>query len=492
MLETVREFSLERLRDHGEDAAVRTAHAAHFLAVAEDARLRLEGPEQATVIDRLQADAANFRDAIAWLVEQENDQAAEGALRLCCALYGYWSRLAQLEEAKTWLERALATGGETPSQYRATGLLHLANYVGDLDDYARAAELYRASLELSRRLDSVPGVVAALTGLGIAHFLMGELEDANARFDEAHALLPADAPARPRALVVLYLGRVALERGAFEQARSLLGEGVERWTELGDPQVLANVYLHLARLERLTGHAAAALAAAERSLELAQSAQAVRAIADVRSELARQALVAADSTLAAVHVREALRLSDGLDDKRSLIEAVETAALRARTLQAIEDAVRLFAATAAWRATVRMPALRSTLPGFAPAEPRSWPMLDPARFANLWGSGQALSVDEGAALALATALDGRSASGRRTIASRGQTDGVRRDAPQKLTARQREVLGLVAEGLTDPEIADRLYLSTRTVNTHLTHILEALDARSRVAAVVCALEHGWI
>ena len=142
MLETVREYGLERLSASGEDAELRRRHARFFLTLAEQAASELKGPTRGQWVKRLDADDDNLRSALAWALEAG---VPAMALRLGRALNGYWRLRGHLTEGRTWLERALALGGEVDQSLSAKVLNNLGNLANELGDYSRARSAYEAS-----------------------------------------------------------------------------------------------------------------------------------------------------------------------------------------------------------------------------------------------------------------------------------------------------------------------------------------------------------
>ena len=108
MLETIREYGLERLEVSGESGTVQERHATYFASVAEALRPHLYGPDQGRIIARLEAEQGNMRAALAWAIEHAD--AATG-LRLAANLRKFWLLRSQLTEGRDWLEQTLAMPG---------------------------------------------------------------------------------------------------------------------------------------------------------------------------------------------------------------------------------------------------------------------------------------------------------------------------------------------------------------------------------------------
>ena len=145
MLETVHEFTREKLQGSGEAEEIRRAHAEYFLILAEEADPELRGPHQLEWLERLEAEHENMRAALSWASERKE---VEVALRLGGALGWFWSMRGYQSEGRRWLEEALAMDGRVSSEVRAMALAGagwLAENQGDLD---RAKEASEEGLEL--------------------------------------------------------------------------------------------------------------------------------------------------------------------------------------------------------------------------------------------------------------------------------------------------------------------------------------------------------
>jgi predicted ATPase len=230
MLETVREFGLEQLAASGEEDAARRAHAAYFVALAEQADPSIWGDSDHLLwLDRLEIDFANFRAALTWL--DSSDSGAE-LLRLAAALGGLWQFRSYRVEGRTWLTRALAKGGDTVSAACAMAMLKLGILERAVGGRA-AAGLVAESMAMRRSLGDEQGAGHALVGLGLVFMSQGDIvravelmEDAAARFE--HLGYP-----RGIALTRLHLGRAARLQGNTNRAQTLLTEALDRYRQTG-------------------------------------------------------------------------------------------------------------------------------------------------------------------------------------------------------------------------------------------------------------------
>ena len=170
MLETIREYGLERLATSGDEEATQRAYGGFFLALAEEAEPQLIGPEQGEWLTRLETEHDNLRAVLVWAEAQDH----ETGLRLAAALWRFWYARGHLNEGRGWLERALALDGAGQSAARVRAL-HGAGVLADLQgDPAQAEALVTESLALARSLQDRRGEALALVALGLVAAFEGD------------------------------------------------------------------------------------------------------------------------------------------------------------------------------------------------------------------------------------------------------------------------------------------------------------------------------
>jgi non-specific serine/threonine protein kinase len=243
MLETIREFALERLDETAETEDLRQRHSTYFLEFGELAKPEPRGRLSSSIwLDRLQAEHDNLRAALEDALEHGR---ADVALRLGGAVWMFWQTRGYWSAARRWLESALAAGTESDPHIRVDplwGAGRLALWQGDIER-ARAAgdEL----LALAAETDST---WARALGVKLAAFVAGERGD----WDRA-AQLYAEAARLARELgdswllssTVNNLGNVALNRGEYERALELFEESLALGRERQDQDLCALAFLNL-------------------------------------------------------------------------------------------------------------------------------------------------------------------------------------------------------------------------------------------------------
>jgi predicted ATPase/transcriptional regulator with XRE-family HTH domain len=247
MLETVREFGVERLTNSGEEGAVRAAHADYALALAERIALILRGSQARARFAGLEREHGNLRAALAWFEVRGEGQAL---LRLTAALGYFWTVSGHWSEGITWQERALAADPR-PSHARLEALENLGDSAGYQGDIARAEAALDEGLALARRLGEGVKVSSMLLTLGTVRVDQGQYEAGAVHLAEAMAVAQAAADAYGEILALAHLGVVAWGRGDSARATASLETARVRARDSGHPlpEAVANRYLGLVAAE---------------------------------------------------------------------------------------------------------------------------------------------------------------------------------------------------------------------------------------------------
>jgi DNA-binding CsgD family transcriptional regulator/tetratricopeptide (TPR) repeat protein len=392
-----------------------------------EAALALEGPTSALVRAKALGGASLLARRQSDLVRAK--EAAEEGLRL--------SKEAGIEDC-----RALFFLGGT---YRAFFLNLLANVSMDELDHGRMALLGEESLRLNRQADDLQGIISSLGVLAVAARHRGDYERADRLYAEGLSLVRKLDSAYWRFLYLTNWGWTSLLQGNYERAAALTEEAVE-----------------LARGRGFMG-------LLQRALD----------------NLGWAALLGGDLGRAKALFEESLVLSREVGDKDNACASLEGLASIAGAQGKVGRAARLFGAAEAWRealgASLLEPAERSMHECYLVGARSQTHQLT---WAEAWEEGWTMSMEE----AIGYALSEQEPSA--TPAASEQPPVSAPEYPAGLTAREAEVLRLVAGGLTNAQVAGKLFLSRRTVDTHLTSVYRKLGVSSRAAAIRFALEQG--
>jgi predicted ATPase/DNA-binding CsgD family transcriptional regulator len=476
MLETIREYALERLLESHEGEAVRRLHAGYYLALAEEAELTTA--EQMRWLDILETEHNNLRAALGWSLRSED---VETALRLAGALWRFWYMRGHLSEGMRWLEQVLElNGGEPVLRLRVLGGGgELSHSQGDLD---RAQELREAGLALSTQLGDEAQTADALNGLAFVIRRRGEFARARAMHQEALELYRKlyDSWGVSRSMDLL--GRAAAFQGDFDAALPLLEEGLNMWRKVGDREGIAESTALIGMVALGKGDYATARSQLRESREIMDELRDPRGVAKMTVALADVCLNDGDPSAAQALYEEALTLLKDVEDKWWTAWCLEGVAEVSVSRAQPYRATRLFGAAASLREAIgapRPPAFRAYCERDLATARRQ---LDDAAFAKAHTEGRAMGLQAAIEYALEQPAIPEQVSP--VQASPGY--------PYDLTDREVEVLRLAAEGLTDGQVARELHISPRTVGRHLGSIYKKLGVPSRAAATKMAVKHGLI
>jgi predicted ATPase/DNA-binding CsgD family transcriptional regulator len=516
MLETLREFGLACLRTNREEAAARRAYARYYLSLAEEAEPYLEGPELVRWLDRLEGERENLR-AILQQAESGGDEEVPLVLRLSSALLHFWINRWYLSEGRSFLERGLARNQAAPAPFRVKALIAEGLLMWYQNDARELSPVAEEAQVLARALEDQRSLIYACTFQGIA--LMDTREHAGARscLEVALALARTLGERKEVAFVLMNLGVLAVFQREYQRAVGLFEESLALYRAAGDLLYVGTLLYFLSHAMLRQGQLARARVLLEEALVLARQVRAKWKIAIMLSLMGQIALLLGELERAEVLLSESIQLSQEMGDQRNTARTRLLLASLALTQDndvharaQYEDGLALAielgfvdsmafglkglgCAAAAqgqytwsallWGAADNLPGSRSV--------PIPQAIFERARAAartHLGESAFAQALADGRAMAPAQALVAYKALPMQTPRRAKRSPAY----PAGLTAREVEVLRLVAEGLTDAQVAEHLVISLRTVTTHLTSIYNKLGVNSRTAATRFAVERHLV
>ncbi len=226
MLETIREYALERLEEQGEGERLRRRHAAYYASLVDVADAQLQ----------LDAEIDNLRAALTWL--QASKTAPELGLQLAGSLASYWLWRGYYTEGRAWLTSMLGQTGQA-SVARGRALREAGMLAWFQGDFGAAVTLLEQSLALCQQLEDQVGIAWALRGLAVAVADQNDITGAEALFAESLALFRALGYVTGTAWALAGWGSVATRQDDLDRASSLLSEGLVLFRELNDRQGMA-------------------------------------------------------------------------------------------------------------------------------------------------------------------------------------------------------------------------------------------------------------
>jgi predicted ATPase/DNA-binding CsgD family transcriptional regulator len=497
LLDSIRQYALEKLEQSGEVEEVMRAHAEYFLALAEEAEPELIGPHEAEWFERLEEEIDNLRAALSWALEHGE---AELGLRLAGALGSFWFWEGHSGEGRGWIEGALTQDGPTSALARAKALGAASLLASQLSDHARAKEAAEEGLRISKEAGIEDGrrpffvwnspTTFFLHLLANVAMNQGDPKRATALSEETLALSRQANEVQGIVWSLLTLAIAATLRADYEQAERLYAEGLSLAREL-DSAYARFLYLQNGGWTALLqGDPARATLLIEEAVELARERRRgfMGLLSRPLDNLGWAALLDGDLGRARAQFEENLTLSKGRGDKGTLLMSLEGLACVVGAEGEALRAARLFGAAESLQEAVDyrlVPQERAVLEPYR-ASVRSG--LGEAAWEKAVAEGGATGLDQAIGYALSKEKFSQYPSPTRSHPPVSSTP----EHPAGLSPREVEVLGLVAEGLTNAQAAQRLFLSPRTVQRHLNSIYHKLGVSSRTAATRFAMEHGLL
>jgi predicted ATPase/DNA-binding CsgD family transcriptional regulator len=425
LLEPVRQCAEARLIARGAWDATRRSHADHFLRLALRSEVKLRRGDAGAVLGALDEEEGNFRVALAWARDQSDDL----GLRLCTALAPSWAIRGRVNEGRTWIDELLRQrAGTDDLRLRASSLARASRLAWRQRDYASARYLLEESLAIGRKLDDSLGVARRLRSLAL----------------------------------------VAMAQGDLDEAERLCEESVSLFRSHGDQYGLGLALAFLGMTLQLSGNRRRADTCVQEALDLNRANGSITGSLYSLGSMSYGAIAAGDMVSLRAHTAEIVgllrKLGGKFEDPGWLWwTGVALASGEGRR----RSALRLAGAADAI-------AQRDGLQLHEQLRRRVQPWLDRAQ------------VDVGAATAEQLAQEGSRLSFDELVDEALHDSDDNRNGP--LSSREREIADLVAEGLTNREIAEQLIISTRTVESHVDHIKAKLGFGRRARIVAWALD----
>ena len=452
MLETIREYGLERLAEAGERDETGSRQTAFFLQLAERAAPELDGPHQVAWLDRIAAEHDNLNLALGWASDRPGEATA---LRLAAAIWPFWDARGHYTEGRAWLERTLTHDATAPKPVLATALSGAGSIARMQGDSGRAEELLHRALTVWHELGDQRGAARVLLTLGQVADRQGDMTAAAARFEEALVIGREIGDTALIAAALANLGVVADQQGAYALAAEHYEEALSIFRQLGDRRreaaaldnlgIVARAQGELARATRfyeeamvvrrdigdawgiaatlgnlgVAAHQAGNLDQArdyyQQSLEGFRTLGDRRGVANTLGNLAVIARQGGDSAQAATMFGEALEISRDLRDQVGVAADMEGIAAIAAAASEPERAARLFGAAEALREEIGVPISPDDRADYDLTVAVARSGIDDAAFTVAWASGRGLNLGDAVTEALSVARDlGAARSGMRS------------------------------------------------------------------------------
>jgi predicted ATPase/serine/threonine protein kinase len=353
MLETIKQYGAERLRESGDAGAVRDLHLRYFRSLVEDLEPDLTGPGQVAALDQLDLEHDNLRAAVEW--GRRTPAVSDDFVRLVGSLTKFWEVRGHAREGRAALESAVAAGDGAGPRERAKVLSGAGVLAGLQGEPAVALAHHERALAILRSVNDSAGAAKVLNDMGVVAQWIGDFARAERYHNEGLEIADEVGYTRGSAYALNNLGVVACSRGAYDRAVALFERSLTLYRRLGDTREIASTLNNLSVIAGSAGDYLRAFTLGNEHLELRRELGERRGIAIAVHNLGETAIRQGDPDRAAALLGEALTLYAEMGEKRLIFYAVESfvslEALRARA----ERALRLAGATAALREIIGSP-----------------------------------------------------------------------------------------------------------------------------------------
>lgn len=442
MLETIRGFAQDQLIRAGEYDATRDAHADWHLALAEDNRVAWVLPAGEERIPRLEIELANIRATLQWLFERGDK---DRLIRLVIALSGFWYEHSYYREGSEWLELTLAWASNAREDSRAQLMMELGLLLGYQGFTTRAQDLVAEGIELLRPAEHTLTLAVAL----------------------------------------IWQGAIANIRGDLNRAEEVLTKSLDLTRQISNrasaARITARALANLGVTAHERGDLVGALSKHEQALEICREYEytpgAIRSLRDIGDVLRDKG----DYAGSLGSYRECLSHLNKRGDRRVVIDTFKGAAMVAAAWDQPRQAAMLLGAADTMVSDAGSPAVvASEVAARQRAIATIRRSLGEEEFQAAWNAGSELTLE--AAIAELQAVS----------PPVPYADDALDPSGMYLSEREKEVLELVADGHSDREIAEALFLSVRTVESHVSRIRIRFGVHTRSAAVSSAIAAGLI
>ena len=472
LLDSMRAFGREALSAEPDAAAIVERHARLYASIAMEAGKRLGGADATEWVSLVVEEVENLRAALEWSIEHD----ARLALEVCASLAGYWDLHGWIYEGRHWLSRALEKDTGNPTASRGAALAAAGLLAYRQGDYAEASKRFEETRQVAEAAGDRSMRARALAGLGDIHIVRSEPAEALRCFQESLDLyrVENDLPSIARGLS--RLGNAYDNVFDYEAEERMYRESLALFRELDDRIGIADQLFSIGMCRMISRRFESALPFLAESIDLRKQLGDVLGVAWSQMSYGLSETCLGHYRAAIEPLCEALTVMEASGDGRGVGLTLDACAGVLLMLGRPEVALRIAGAATQLRSTIGY----GQPPFFEPMA-QGW-----AKEARRRLSAGAADRDE----ILGHGMS-REAAVRLAVDQLRSLEGPRAPYPKAaLTARELQIASLVADGLTNREIAERLSISERTADSHVQNTMGKLGFRTRAQLAAWHVRQG--
>ncbi len=476
LLETIREYALEKLDLAGEMVRLRDHHLDLFLARAEEAAPKLNDAYQKLWLNWLEGEHDNLRTAMDWALKSGR---IETGLRIAIALVHFWDVQGHVQEGLVWFQHLLDQADNRISLDVRVNALVNASYMAMSQDSPQASIAYgNEAVEVAEQAgdEGSPLLALALGGLISGAQATGDYQTAYAIGERAMSFIRGSVPSYYLRGGLLLQGENAVQLGYYDIARELIAESMALARQDGNSVQIANIYNTLGDLAQLEQNYAGAASAYENAAELVRELNSPND-PSILGNLGFTRLHFGNDEQAHHFFSESMAIYQAQRNEAGMVESLIGLAATAVVNGLPAAGTRLLAAAAAISGRPSVSKWKQTRIEYEHFTDLARASLSEAEFQAEQAAGRMMSLEQAVAYAL-------------NLPNKPKIALAVDETLDILTDREREVATLIGQGKTNSEIAAELVLSKRTVETHSSHILTKLGLTNRAQIMRWALDHG--
>ncbi len=529
MLETIREYALERLAASGEMEKIQQAHAVYYLAFAEQAEPELVSHQQHLWLGLVAREYENLRAAFNWFL-QSGDQ--ERSACLAGDLIWFWWNQGRILEGWHWIGHVLAHEMSAISTAVRIKVLYAAGALAFFLRYEELASSWlQESLAYSRASGDAAGVASASLALTHQWLIHGNITMARKQAEETFAWIGERGVTYPWILACTFfpMGSLAMAAGDYARAKAFYEHSIALFSEAGDIYFRAEMLTHLADISVAQGNRSKAHQLLEEALLLSKKVSNSWAISWLLSMLGRSALSLGDVPRAHFLLMEGLKIFQQQDDQHGMASVSSLLAQAAvlqqdfrlactmakeslksfRSIDVLEgittcleelaqilvkqgrvvSAAQLCGTAQRQRETANIQISSLEQDSYARLVESIQSQIGEQPFLSAWGIGKTMMPEQALEAVLQAVIQPAKTN---AVSLPPVTTSSASPPPAGLTKREYEVVQLLAKGLTNAQIAEQLVISLVTVKSYLRIIYSKLGATNRVGAMRYVLDHDLL